>query len=224
MITKLYMDFLSQPSRAVLTVFLLGKIPVEIVETRAHRDTRKEEFLKIFEAGTVPAIQDDNISLYESHAIMEYLIDKYRPNDKLFPQNLIIRAKINSYLHWHHNNVRRGIHGFLEYSRFMPRVMGYQPSEDVVNFLREIKVKTLEFLDKKLEKNEFVAGTENMSIADISCFCEIVQLRFIGEDLSIYPHIIRWKKSIWALPEIQNSHQTFLKIMKNISQNSEILR
>ena len=34
MVIKLYIDYLSQPSRAVYAVCLLGKIPLEVIETR----------------------------------------------------------------------------------------------------------------------------------------------------------------------------------------------
>lgn len=193
---KLYIDHLSQPSRAVYTVFLLAKISVEVVETRAGRDTRKPEYLKIFDTGTVPAVLDGDVALCESHAIMEYLCDRYMPNSNLMPRDLVIRAKINQYLHWHHMSVRRGIHGYLEEFRLIPKATGNPPNMEVVRFLEHIKNDTLKFIDKKLEKYPYIAGTDHLTIADISCFCEIVQMRFVGENLSPYPNILRWKKTI----------------------------
>ncbi len=34
---KLYIDFISQPSRAVLCLCIINKIPVEIIETRISK-------------------------------------------------------------------------------------------------------------------------------------------------------------------------------------------
>lgn len=37
MVIKLYIDYSSQPSRAVLALCLIGKIPIEIIEVRIFK-------------------------------------------------------------------------------------------------------------------------------------------------------------------------------------------
>ena len=50
------------------------------------------------------------LSLYplstHSAAIMTYLVDKYNLPDHWYPKELQKRAKIDEYLHWHHNYLR----------------------------------------------------------------------------------------------------------------------
>jgi len=58
----------------------------------------------------VPALvdSDNNISLGESHAIIEYLIAKFNLSDVWFPKNdIILRAKVQEYSHFHHTNTRK---------------------------------------------------------------------------------------------------------------------
>ena len=81
---KLYMDFLSQPSRAVFMTLKFLSIPFEIKEVRVSRlENRRPEFLAINALGTgracinehlVPVIEDDGFILTESHTIMKYLV------------------------------------------------------------------------------------------------------------------------------------------------------
>lgn len=77
---RLYMDYLSQPSRAVYCFFLITKTPHEIHETRVTRqDNKTPEYLKLNPLGTVPCIYDpsNNLALTESHTIMRYLCWKH---------------------------------------------------------------------------------------------------------------------------------------------------
>ena len=79
MALKLYANYLSQPSRAVLFFLLENSIPFEFKNVdMAKQEQRKEEFLKINPNGLVPVIvEDDGFALYESHAILSYLAGKY---------------------------------------------------------------------------------------------------------------------------------------------------
>lgn len=49
---------------------------------------------------TVPTMDDNGFILWESHAICTYLIDRYAPNDQLYPKNAYARARINQRLHF----------------------------------------------------------------------------------------------------------------------------
>ena len=40
--------------------------------------------------------------------MLTYLVDKYHLPDHWYPKDLQKRAKVDEYLHWHHNNLRRG--------------------------------------------------------------------------------------------------------------------
>lgn len=58
--------------------------PVEIVE-KGFSDLKKPDHLAINPMGTCPAFQDDSIILWESGAVLDYLLERYDPNYKLHP-------------------------------------------------------------------------------------------------------------------------------------------
>lgn len=59
------------------------------------------EFLKLNPQHTIPTFVDGETVLWQSHAIMTYLVDKYgKPNHPLYPTDLAIRAKIQQHLYF----------------------------------------------------------------------------------------------------------------------------
>lgn len=112
MTIQLYMDYLSQPSRAVLAFCKIAKVPIEVHEIKViSKDIRSEEYKKINPMMKVPAIVDteNGFKLAESHAIIRYLAGKYPEHvGNWYPQNCLVgRAKIDEYLDYHHLNTRK---------------------------------------------------------------------------------------------------------------------
>ena len=100
MTIKLYVDLMSQPSRAVWAFCLIAKVPFELKEVKiAKLEMRSEEYKKINPMAKVPAIEDtDNgLKLAESHTIIRYLCNKYPNNvgDWYPAQDYVKRAKID---------------------------------------------------------------------------------------------------------------------------------
>ena len=74
---KLYIDYFSQPSRAVLAFCKLNNIQVDIAEVQVMSLKQySEDFKKKNPNSQVPCFEDTNgFVVYESHAIMRYLCD-----------------------------------------------------------------------------------------------------------------------------------------------------
>lgn len=103
MVLTLFIDYRSQPSRAVLAFCLANEIPIEIKETDIRKgQTDTKEFLNISSAGTVPIIVHDGFKLNESHAILVYLANAFNIQDHWYPKDIKKRALVDLYLHWHH--------------------------------------------------------------------------------------------------------------------------
>lgn len=78
----LYIDWGSQPSRAVASFCIINNIPHVIQETKLFEgQTRTKEFKAISPPMTVPAITHNGLSLYESHAILTYLCNVFPIED-----------------------------------------------------------------------------------------------------------------------------------------------
>lgn len=121
---RIYGDYSSQPSRAVLCFCRLNSIPYEFVEIRVGKGQHlTPEYKKICPAMIVPAIVEiDNQTkeewmLFESHAIMRYLATtRAGIPDHWYPKDIVKRSKVDQYLDWHHSFLRQGV-GFQIYKR-----------------------------------------------------------------------------------------------------------
>jgi glutathione S-transferase len=121
---------------------------------------------------------------------MCYLCNKYGWND-LYPSNAESRAKVDSYLHLHHRNVREASIGLVA-----PKVRkDLNFSEDFLATSNAIIKKAFQAIeDGWLSNSRFLAG-DDFTIADISAYVEIGQLQNIFTNVynfEDYPNIQRW--------------------------------
>jgi Glutathione S-transferase len=96
----LFIEYFSQPSRAVLAFCSQAQIPYQVEEIRLKKGLNKtNEYKKVSPLGKVPAIKHEDFTLFESHAIMTYLASVFPVEDHWYPKDPIQRAKIDLYLH-----------------------------------------------------------------------------------------------------------------------------
>lgn len=57
-----------------------------------------QEFLEINPSGTVPALVDGDVKVWDSHAIGIYLVQKFAKDDKLYPKDFLKRTAVNERL------------------------------------------------------------------------------------------------------------------------------
>eukprot|EP01084_Bolivina_argentea_P164996 286752_1 len=110
----------SQPSRAIIWLCSMKKVPFNLIQSNPVKPRSKRQFFiqNINPIGRIPAIKDvsnNGFILYESAAIMIYLANKYGWNELYPTHNLQRRALIDQYLHWHHENVRKITFGYLRH-------------------------------------------------------------------------------------------------------------
>jgi glutathione S-transferase len=216
MSVDLYIDHFSQPSRAVHAFCIEAGIPFTLKEVRlAKNEQNSEDFLKIFPWGTVPAIVHNGNAISESHAIMIYLAEAFKKTNPWYPEDLIERTKVNTYLHWHHFGVRNPI-GVYIFNKFMgPRFYGTKFNEELNERLVNDQVVSLSYLDSILEKS-FAARTEHITIADFSLYCELSQAVILKMDFSAYTNLSKWMRHMEGLRGIQESHKVYNKLLPRI--------
>ena len=186
----------SQPVRAVLWLMLYKQKSFELAlinpGSSSEGGSRHPDYLAKFPTGTIPSIEDkeSGFVLSESHAIMCYLCNKYNWTD-LYPCNHEERAKIDSYLHLHHRNVREASIGLVA-----PKVRkDLNFSEDFLKISQANIEKAFKALENGwLAQSRFLTG-DNLTIADMSAYVEIGQLqsKFTNVyDFESLPNITRW--------------------------------
>ena len=190
----------SQPVRAVLWLMLYKQKSFELAlinpGSSSEGGSRHPDYLAKFPTGTIPSIEDkeSGFVLSESHAIMCYLCNKYNWTD-LYPSNHEERAKVDSYLHLHHRNVREASIGLVA-----PKVRkDLNFSEDFLKISQANIEKAFKALENGwLAQSRFLTG-DNLTIADMSAYVEIGQLqsKFTNVyDFEPLPNITRWLEEI----------------------------
>lgn len=219
---KLYGIPNSQPVRAVMWLCLMHRLPFEFILTSQNKDAKSAEYLSsINPRGTVPAIDDAGVVLWESAAIMIYLCEKHGWHD-YWPQDLDARARVNQYLHFHHRNTRELV---ITWSQTLwPSVFGVgDPSPEWLERNTfpgmqnnaEICRNTLSIIEGWLADDRWIADTKQPSIADIAAYEELGQNqpKYANcTDYSAYPAIENWLKRMGKLPEHDVAHDIWQQL------------
>ncbi|XP_076897565.1 glutathione S-transferase T1-like [Bidens hawaiensis] len=227
MALKVYVDRMSQPSRAVLIFCKINGIDFEEILVDVLKNKQfSPEYKEINPMCQVPAIVDGRFKLFESHAILIYLSCAF-PGvaSHWYPSDLFKRSKIHSVLDWHHSNLRRGTVG-LVFNSILAPLNGLPSNPQAAKEGEKLLVKSLGKLeDYWLKDGRFLVGSLQPSIADISLVCEIMQLEFLSEEdhdriLRPYKKVVKWmedtKKA--TAPHFDEVHRVLFKAQKRIRE------
>lgn len=211
---EIFIDFFSQPSRAVLLMCLEESIPYKVVSIDLLQGgSSSPELKKVSPMRVVPAIRHGEFSLWESHAILVYLCSVFPVADNWFPVDIKERAKVNAYLNWHHLNLRYGCGYFIFKTIIKPRFSDEPLAKDQEVELKIIQSRALNFLENVLKTSQWVAGTKEISIADISCYCELEQMRLINFEFNNYPLISAWRVKMAGRQAVAKAHERFYEFL-----------
>ncbi|XP_009599399.1 glutathione S-transferase T1 [Nicotiana tomentosiformis] len=219
---KLYVDRLSQPSRAILIFCKLNGIEFEEVPIELSKGQhRSPEFAEINPMKQVPAIVHGSFKLFESHAILRYLASAFpEVADHWYPSDLQKRAKIESVLDWHHSNLRRGSVGYVLNSTLAP-ALGLPLNPQAAAEGEKVLSASLAKIDTYwLQKDgSYLLGNSQLSIADLNLVCEIMQLEVVDEkdrDRILSPHknVLKWIDDVKSAtaPHFDEIHATLFKV------------
>ena len=217
---EIYGTLLSQPVRTVVTFCRLHDIAYNFHPMDLSKgDQRTEEFRRINPFETVPAIVHGDYNLWEAAAIITYLADAYSVDSHWYPKDLKKRGRINAYFHWHHSNTRLYCRALIFYTVVGPLIYGIPPAtpeqeekltNDLKNFLSE--------LDTTIG-NGYITGDE-MNIADIFAFNEIVSLKIRDFDHSSFANVSRWFAEIEQIPEVREHFEVLIAFVNRVKGGS----
>lgn len=215
----LYLDLMSQPSRAVLIFCRANNIPVEVKLVNLRKgEHRQPAFAAINPLKKVPAIDDSSFTLQESHAILRYLAATRPCSDHWYPQDARRRARIDAVLDWHAVNLRRGSAG-LVLQRVLGPTLGLEPDPSSAAKVHDLLAESLHTMDSVwLSASPFLNGSTEPSIADLSLCCEIKQLMVLDEEeeqqlLDLCPKVRTWIRAVESSldPHFVEAHQILYK-------------
>jgi glutathione S-transferase len=198
MVLQLYIDWLSEPCRAVAVLLLENHIEHEVHELSVLKgETHSDAYKQINPVGKVPAIVDDGFSLSESHTIMRYLCASRKLPDHYYPNDIKQRARVDSWLDWHHTNLRQGALRLIKANIYGPMKNFSQATIDELRKEGDSVLKSsLSFMEENLSKNNYIAGGNQFSVADIALACEVAMFPVYGASSEGYPNVQAWIKRL----------------------------
>ena len=209
----------SQPSRSVIAFLKLSGIPFELhVVDLMKREHLTEAFANINPFQSVPAIVHEKYNIWESAAIITYVADAFNVDNNWYPKDITIRGRINSYLHWHHQNIRDPITGYLVAKVIAPKFFGApEITKEAEVPLRARFIGCLDDIKWCLSKTGYIARTAQPSIADIFAYSELAQAGLIGFDFTPYPEVKAWFDKIGSNRIVTEVHQVLRQIIASFT-------
>jgi glutathione S-transferase len=201
---KLYMHPVSMTSRPVrLFIAENGIACEEQVVDLMTGEHLKPPYTGINPNKLVPVLDDGDLRLTESSAILKYLADKI--GSPTYPKDLQRRAKVNEMMDWFNTNFYRDFGYGMAYPQIFPHHK--RPTDDVqaatIAWGQERAKGWLQILnDYWIGGKQFTTSNE-ISIADYFGSCLVTLGEVIRCDFTQYPNVDRWlgnmkKLKSWA--------------------------
>lgn len=190
----------------IVTMEELGlEYEIDSVNLNAGESKTSEHMERFHPFGLVPVLIDGDFQLFESRAIMRYLVTKH--TSTLYPADAKTRGLVEQWLSVNQSQTGAVVDAIMEY-RVKPLYRGATPDDSKLPEWKETINFLLKVLDRQLASTgAFLAG-DDFTLADIpfmSYFGYLIQLGpFIGLFES-YPNVNRWWESITSRPSWQKA-------------------
>merc|ERR1712194_584904 len=191
---NIHISRLSQPSRSVLLLCAAAEVEHTVyeVDLRGGEHKTPEYRTEVNPCGFVPALVEEGLTLAESGAIMSYICDS-RGLHSFYPSDPRTRAKVNFWLFWNATGTR------LSTMRVLRPRGGLAPADPGGI---EAYTQVVQFLEERLGElapDSFLAGTPQVTIADLMIIPELDQLSaegFGAFDYEKYPQVTAYMKRV----------------------------
>jgi glutathione S-transferase len=144
--------------------------------------------------GQIPVLQDGDLALADSNAILVYLARRYAPDSAWLPQEPVAAARVQRWLSIAAGEVAHGPATARLISLF-------GVADDPARAAR-IAARVLAFMDGHLADRAFLAA-EHITIADLACYSYVAHAPDGGVDMAPYPAVRAWLARVEAQPWFQ---------------------
>ena len=162
------------------------KVPIDIKK----REQKSPAYLKKNPLGEIPVLEDGDLILRDSQAILVYLALQYG-NDDWLPRSPSETARVMQWLSTASNEIARGLADSRYYEKFKIDLD--------IKKAHEISKSILTVIDHHLDGEKWLE-LNHVTIADIACFPYIALANEGGISLEPYPNIQEWIERIKKLP------------------------
>jgi len=181
---------LSGHSHRVLLFANVANIDHEVVNVDLAAGAHKEPpFLALNPAGQVPVVEDGDVILSDSNAILVYLARKYAPS--FLPTDPVKEAEVQKFLSL--------AAGEIAFGTAAARLITVFKSPLDETFAKATAAKALAKLEAHMEGREFLVG-DGPTIADVAVYSYTAHAPEGNVSLEPYPNVRRLLQNIANLP------------------------
>ena len=192
----LYYAQRSPYARKVRIILAEKQLPCELRETDIKN--KSDELLRLSPIGKVPILVEDDLVLWDSTQIVEYLDETY-PEPAFYPSDRAERLRCRQ--------------GEELADTLMDTVVGlwFQKQKSTPDAADQAKLqqlldRLLHFLNQRLSGNPYLFG-ENWSAIDVSALCALgyYSLRFGTDWQAQYPHLKTWFEALHQRESVRST-------------------
>jgi len=171
-------------------------LPWELVEIDMYGGEHKREpFLSLNPFGQMPALEDGDFTIADSHACLVYLARKYDASGQWLPADAEGEAKVAEWLSKSANEVHQG--PWMKRAKIRRPDAIKVPDADIDARCDHI----LAIMDRHLTGTDWLARP-HPTIADLSCYGPISMLDVSGYDTGRWPAVRAWMARVAAVPGV----------------------
>jgi glutathione S-transferase len=189
---KLYDRELSGNAYKIRLLLSLLDLPCDKVDVpmQGGKNVVDEDYLSLNPRGQIPTLQDGELTLWGSTAILCYLASRYDQDDRWLPREPARLGLVMQWLELAQNEILSGLG--------LARVMRLFGVPGDLEQAQAVGRKALEVLESRLGGADWLVG-DHATLADIACF-PYVALAHQGEiDIAPFPGTVRWIERVKAL-------------------------
>lgn len=168
--------------RALGLPYRFEPAPAEVRQSAAFR--------RLNPLGQIPVLQDGELTLADSNAIMVYLVKRYAPDSVWLPVDPVGAAHVQRWLSIAAGEVMHG--------PSVARLITQFGLNDDKARAKRIAARLLAFMEEHLAERDYLAAV-HPTLADLACYSYVAHAPEGGIPLSPYPAVRRWLARVEAL-------------------------
>jgi len=178
--------------RVELMLRMLG-LPYRYVEAPATVRS-SPEFHNLNPLRQIPVLQDGDLTLADSNAILVYLAKRYAPASRWLPEEPVAAAQVQRWLSIAAGEVR--------YGPATARMVTLWNFPGDLARAKQIAAGLLRFMNQHLGTRSFLAA-EHATIADLACYSYVAHAPEGGIPLAEHGSLLAWLHRVEALPHFK---------------------
>ncbi|PKK75869.1 glutathione S-transferase [Rhizophagus irregularis] len=191
----------SKYAQSLVIIYVLKELGLsyEVIKPASLEEMKSPEYLATKHPfGKMPILNDDGFQIYETRAIVRYLVHKYqgtKTSTVLIPSDVQKAALVEQFISVEANYYNQPLAKMLT-QLILAKKLGNEPDLKIVNEAREELDKNLDVYEKLLEGKDYLTG--EFSLVD---FLHIPSTYYAfkageGELWNKRPNVSRWWKNI----------------------------